>query len=126
LYNLNHRQIVEKLGPPSEDVSAKQYQSWLKREDWGMLQLKIEFKDCCDEASTPSGIYKIVRVKNRYEPLHFAKLAPPDGIRPIRTVSVAGQHARAKVVLHRNRVKDESGSLERLEILVNDEAPLSV
>jgi hypothetical protein len=60
-----------------------------------MLQLKIEFKDCCDEASTPSGIYKIVRAKNRYEPLHFAKLAPPDGIRPIRTVSVAGQHARA-------------------------------
>jgi hypothetical protein len=122
LYNLNHRQIVEKLGAPSEDVSAKQYQSWLKREDWGMLQLKIEFKDCCDEASTPSGIYKIVRVKNRYEPLQFAKLAPPDGTRPIRTISVAGQHARAMVILHPNRVKDESGSLERLEILVNDEA----
>jgi hypothetical protein len=33
-----------------------------------------------------------VRVKNRYEPLQFSKLAPPDGVR-IRNVSVVGKHA---------------------------------
>lgn len=77
LYNLNHRQIVEKIGQPSEDASAKEYQSWLKKEAWVEFQLKIGFEGCCDDRSKPSSIYKIVRVKDRYEPALYIRLPSP-------------------------------------------------
>ncbi len=69
LYNLNHKQIIEKLGPPDGDFSAKDFQSWQKIEPWGTFQLDITFANCCNENTIPERINKIMRLNNRYEPL---------------------------------------------------------
>lgn len=81
LYKLNYQQIVDKIGPPTEVAPAKQYQSWLKREPWGMFQLKIIFKNCCDDEVRPSEIYQIVRVIDRYEPARVSRLPSPFNVR---------------------------------------------
>ncbi|MES2039377.1 MAG: hypothetical protein V4495_16210 [Pseudomonadota bacterium] len=75
LSRLNHRQIVEKIGPPDEDLAAKDYQNWIKKESWGIFQLRILFRNCCDENSTPVGVEKIVRLKDRYKPIEYTILA---------------------------------------------------
>lgn len=68
LGGMNFAQIYQKLGPPQEDVSAKDYQNWLEHHWWGVKILKVISNDCCKSTLKPKAVVYIVHVNGWYEP----------------------------------------------------------
>jgi hypothetical protein len=70
LGELHFYEIYEKIGPPQDDASAKQYQNWIEYHWWGTKMLKISASQCCKPSAQPSEIYYIVYAKGKYAPIH--------------------------------------------------------
>jgi hypothetical protein len=75
LLQMNVAEIHDKLGPPDEDVSAKDYQTWIKRHWWGMEVLEIIVEDCCKKHSRPNDIFFYIKINGRYNNIFFRRLA---------------------------------------------------
>lgn len=76
LYNMSFKEIHEKIGLPQEDVSSKDYQSWLIYEWWGWRKLVIGMPYCCPPSSKPTSIFYTVHVYGRYNPAYIKKIEP--------------------------------------------------
>lgn len=74
LFKLNHAQLIQLLGNPDEDLSAKDYQTWLRYESWGMHQLRIGFRKCCNESTMPEDIHVIMYLNGRYKPIKMTEI----------------------------------------------------
>lgn len=68
LGEMNFKEIYQRLGPPQEDVSAKDYQNWVEHHWWGVKMLKIIARDCCEATAKPKTIVYIVYVSGSYNP----------------------------------------------------------
>jgi hypothetical protein len=75
LAGLSHEDIVKRLGEPDEDMSAKDYQSWISRTWWGAMQLRIAFADCCKPQSRPTDVRVIFHLNGRYRPIEVRTLS---------------------------------------------------
>ena len=74
LSNLTFGEIYQKIGPPQEDVSGKDYQSWLIYHWWGRQVLTMVRGDCCPPTARPSGIYYMAYVNNWYNQAYFKEI----------------------------------------------------
>jgi hypothetical protein len=70
LGEMNFEKIYERLGPPQEFATAKDYQIWLERHWWGVKVLKVIASGCCQHFQKPDEVIYIVYVKGRYEPIY--------------------------------------------------------
>jgi hypothetical protein len=74
--NMSFGQIYERIGPPQEDVSGKDYQNWLIYQWWGWKQLKLISPHCCPPSSKPTSIVYIVHIYGWYNPVYSKKISP--------------------------------------------------
>jgi hypothetical protein len=72
--DMNFGEIYQKIGPPQEDVSAKEYQNWLVYQWWGWQMLTVTSNDCCKLTSKPTNIYYTVHVNGWYKPAYIKKI----------------------------------------------------
>jgi hypothetical protein len=70
LVDMDFAQIYQKLGPPQEDVSSKDYQNWLESYWWGVKMLKITSFNCCRSNAQPDAVIYIVYVNGWYDPAY--------------------------------------------------------
>lgn len=70
LGSMNFKEIYEKLGPPQEAASAKDYQNWLEYHWWGVKVLKIISSDCCKPNAKPHVVIYVVCVNGWYDPAY--------------------------------------------------------
>jgi hypothetical protein len=70
LGNMNFEEIYKKLGPPQEDVAAKDYQNWLEPHWWGVKVLTIVSSDCCKSTEKPTTVMYVVYVNGWYDPAY--------------------------------------------------------
>jgi len=74
LLSMAMREIYQTLGQPDEDVSTKEYQSWIRKHWWGWQQLKVLVPHCCTAASRPSEVYYVVHVNGFYDPIIIRRI----------------------------------------------------
>jgi len=72
---MSFSQIYQRLGPPQEDASAKDYQQWVESHWWGIKLLKVISVDCCQSASKPSIVMYLVYVNGWYDPVYRKTLS---------------------------------------------------
>jgi len=72
---LRHEELLRRLGPPDDDASAKDWQSWMHRTWWGALELRLEFSSCCQPSTRPTAGYVIAHLKGKYRPIDHWQLA---------------------------------------------------
>jgi len=70
LYSLTKAQIINELGPPDSNMTAKDFIAWEDVQWWGRQTLMIIFRDCCVDSSVPSKIYVIKHARFRYQPIY--------------------------------------------------------
>jgi hypothetical protein len=76
--DMNLGEIQKAIGLPQEEMSVKDYQSWLDSEWWGVKQLKIISANCCQLNTKPDEIIYLIRVKGWYEPA-YQKIISAEG-----------------------------------------------
>ena len=67
-------EIQNRLGPPQEEASAKDFQNWIIRHWWGSQVLKVITRHCCTPEEKPVAIIYMVYVLGRYEPVQRSVL----------------------------------------------------
>lgn len=110
LGNMNFKEIYEKLGPPQEDVSAKDYQNWLEYHWWGVKMLKIISSDCCKPTAKPNTVVYIVYVNGWYDPAYRKVISKSDNAQPrISRGKYDNRYVRASLKLHANSLSSGGG-----------------
>ncbi len=69
LLSMTLGEVHQTLGNPDEDVSAKEYQVWIRKQWWGWQELKVLIPNCFAASSRPSEVYYIVHVYGFYDPV---------------------------------------------------------
>jgi len=55
LVGKSHEDVVRLLGAPTEDLAAKDMQTWVRNEWWGKYVLQVGFEHCCTQDSLSGG-----------------------------------------------------------------------
>ena len=55
LVGKSHEDVVRLLGAPTEDLAAKDMQTWVRKEWWGNYVLQVGFEHCCTQGSLSGG-----------------------------------------------------------------------
>ncbi|MGG6462329.1 hypothetical protein [Solilutibacter silvestris] len=65
----SNSQIYARLGPPTEDATAKEFVAWTKQYWWGTRELKLISADCCQANKVPDNLFYSVHLRGFYRPV---------------------------------------------------------
>jgi hypothetical protein len=75
LINLTCGKIYQRIGPPQESATAKEFENWNEMHWWGFKQLKIITRNGCAAERKPDELIYSAHLRWRYKPMFLKVIA---------------------------------------------------